>query len=104
LGGEYAIRRDVAEDTPFEVDYGVEMGLLIDISRAYGVESIVQVDLGIRTHRNRPLDELHEQAIQVLRAALTRSPARGHMTARQVRPPLNEIADGRDQAITASMT
>lgn len=104
LGGEYAIRRDVAMSTPFEVDYGVEMGLLIDIARAYGVESIVQVDLGIRTHRNRPLDELHEQAIQVMRAALTRAEPGAHIAGIQARPALNDVVDGLDQAITASMT
>ena len=104
LGGEYAIRRDVAMATAFEVDYGVEMGLLIDISRAYGVESIAQVDLGTRTHRNRPLSELHEQAIQVMRAALSRTPALEVAPGAFTRPSLNDIADGLAQAITASMT
>ena len=104
LGGEYAVRRDVAMATPFEVDYGVEMGLLIDISRAYGVNSIAQVDLGARTHRNRPLSELHEQAIQVMRAALSRTPALDVASGAFTRPPLNDIADGLAQSITASMT
>ncbi len=104
LGGEYAIRRDVALAMQFEVDYGVEMGLLIDISRAYGVESIAQVDLGTRTHRNRPLSELHEQAIQVMRAALSRTPALAVAAGAFTRPPLNDVADGLAQSITASMT
>lgn len=73
LGGEYAIRRDVAEELSFEVDYGVEVGLLIDVARRRGVASIAQVELGTRVHRNRPLDELHEQAVQVLRAITSRS-------------------------------
>ncbi len=104
LGGEYAIRRDVALSMPFEVDYGVEMGLLIDIARAYGVASITQVDLGTRTHRNRPLSELHEQAIQVMRAALSRTPALDVAAGDYTRPSLHDIADGHAQAITASMT
>ncbi len=104
LGGEYAIRREVAMATPFEVDYGVEMGLLIDISRTYGVESIAQVDLGTRTHRNRPLSELHEQAIQVMRAALSRTPALEVSADSFTRPSLNDVADGLAQPITASMT
>lgn len=104
LGGEYAIRREVALSTRFEVDYGVEMGLLIDISRAYGVESIAQVELGARTHRNRPLSELHEQAIQVMRAALSRTPALAIADGTFTRPPLNDVADGLAQSITASMT
>lgn len=40
LGGEYAIRRDIARSLPFEVDYGVEMGLLIDVARTCGVPAI----------------------------------------------------------------
>ena len=89
LGGEYAIRRDVAKALPFEIDYGVEMGLLIDVARTYGVESIAQADLGVRTHRNRPLSELHEQAIQVMRAALTRDVEIDLHTQITVRPALN---------------
>jgi len=89
LGGEYALRRDVALAMPFEVDYGVEMGLLIDIARTYGVDSIAQADLGIRTHRNRPLTELHEQAIQVMRAALTRDVEIDLHSQITVRPALN---------------
>lgn len=96
LGGEYAIRRDVAKALPFEIDYGVEMGLLIDVARTYGVESIAQADLGIRTHRNRPLAELHEQAIQVMRAALTRDVEIDLHTQVTVRPALNIAHDLSD--------
>lgn len=72
LGGEYALRRSIAERVPFEVDYGVEIGLLIDISRLTGVDSVVQVDLGPLAHRNRELAQLHEQSIQIMRAMLCR--------------------------------
>lgn len=96
LGGEYAIRRDVAKALPFEIDYGVEMGLLIDVARTYGVESIAQADLGIRTHRNRPLAELHEQAIQVMRAALTRDVEIDLHSQVTVRPALNIAHDLSD--------
>ncbi|CAB4625367.1 unannotated protein [freshwater metagenome] len=89
LGGEYAIRRDVAQAMPFEIDYGVEIGLLIDIARTYGVDSIAQAELGVRTHRNRPLTELHEQAIQVMRAALTRDVEIDLHSQITVRPALN---------------
>ena len=92
LGGEYAIRRDVAMAMQFEIDYGVEIGLLIDVARAYGVGSIAQADLGIRTHRNRPLSELHEQAIQVLRSALARKSELSIDADATIRPSLNSIA------------
>jgi hypothetical protein len=34
---------------------------------------MAQVDLGVRVHRNRPLEELSAQAVAVLRAALGRA-------------------------------
>jgi len=100
LAGEYAIRREIAESVPFEVDYGVEVGLLIDIAERAGVDAIAQTDLGTRIHRNRDLDALGVQAEQVLRAVLTRSghPAGAHVT----RPPLAALRHLRGTASRAS--
>ena len=72
LAGETAGRRSALESITFESAYGVEIALLIDIARQYGVSSVAQVDLGVRRHRNRPLDELRPMAVDVLRAALGR--------------------------------
>ena len=46
--------------------------MLIDVALKFGVSSLAQVDLGIRRHRNRPLEELRPMAVEVLRAALER--------------------------------
>lgn len=73
LGGECAGRRDVLEQVPFVAGYGVDVALLIDVARRVGVEAVVQVDLGRRVHRNRPLAELAPQAEAVLRAVLDRA-------------------------------
>jgi glucosyl-3-phosphoglycerate synthase len=72
LAGETAGRRDAFEAITLESTYGVEIALLIDMARKFGVRSIAQVDLGIRRHRNRPLEELRPMAVDVLRAALHR--------------------------------
>jgi glucosyl-3-phosphoglycerate synthase len=72
LAGETAGRRTALESITLESAYGVEIALLIDIARTYGVHSLAQVDLGIRRHRNRPLEELRPMAVDVLRAALAR--------------------------------
>jgi glucosyl-3-phosphoglycerate synthase len=72
LAGETAVRRSAFEAITLEAAYGVEIALLIDIARLYGVHSLAQVDLGIRRHRNRPLEELRSMAVDVLHAALTR--------------------------------
>lgn len=86
LAGEYAIRANCARGLAFEMDYGVEVGLLIDAADTFGVDSIEQVDLGVREHRNRPLEALHRQAIEVSRSILSRS---GHPEiAAPQRPPV----------------
>ena len=73
LAGEVAVRRAALEGVVLEPGYGVEMGMLIDVSRRYGPAAIAQVDLGERVHRNRPLAELAGQADEVLEAVLARS-------------------------------
>lgn len=85
LSGEFAGRRALLESLPFTTDYGVDLGLLIDVAREVGLDRIAQVDLGVRVHRNRPLEELTPQAQQVLRAALERA---GLLPAANRRPPL----------------
>ncbi|HWE67201.1 MAG TPA: glucosyl-3-phosphoglycerate synthase [Acidimicrobiales bacterium] len=76
LAGETAAHRWVFEKLGFADGYGVELGLLIDVAQHLGADAIAQVDLGERIHRNRPLHELRPQAVDVLRAALDRSPTR----------------------------
>jgi glucosyl-3-phosphoglycerate synthase len=72
LAGETAAHRWALEKLTFADGYGVELGLLVDVARRFGIDSIAQVDLGVRIHRNRPLGELRPQARDVLRAALAR--------------------------------
>jgi glucosyl-3-phosphoglycerate synthase len=73
LAGEFAARRQALEQVPFVQGYGVDLALLIDVATRYGVEAVAQVDLGVRTHRNRPLQELGPQAAEVLATALRRA-------------------------------
>jgi len=72
LAGETAGRRTAFDAITLEKAYGVEIALLIDIAREFGVRSLAQVDLGVRRHRNRPLEELRPMSMEVLRAALKR--------------------------------
>ncbi|HKN96859.1 MAG TPA: glucosyl-3-phosphoglycerate synthase, partial [Pseudonocardiaceae bacterium] len=72
LGGEYALSRSFAESVPFAAGYGVEIGLLLDAHRRYGLAGLAQVNLGIRKHRNRSLAQLGVMARQILGTALDR--------------------------------
>ncbi|HEY9288741.1 MAG TPA: glucosyl-3-phosphoglycerate synthase [Candidatus Dormibacteraeota bacterium] len=70
LSGEYAGRRRVLESVPFFTGYGVELGLLLSISEAYGLRSIAQVDLGMRVHRNQTLFDLSKMAFAIIQVGL----------------------------------
>lgn len=72
LAGETAARRGIFDAVTLEREYDVEIALLIDVARKFGVSSLAQVDLGVRRHRNRPLEELRPMAMDILRAALAR--------------------------------
>jgi glucosyl-3-phosphoglycerate synthase len=91
LAGEYAGRRSLLERLPFVQGYGVDLGLLVDISEVDDGGAIAQVDLGTRRHRNRPLDELGPQALAVLQTALRRSVPGQGQTATLVRPDLEPV-------------
>lgn len=73
LAGEYAIRRSTARAIPFVEGYGVEVGLLIDVFTTRGRAAIAEVELGVRRHRNRPLEELAPMADVVAATILQRA-------------------------------
>ncbi len=66
LGGEYAGTRELLSAVPFAPGYGVEIGLLVDTYDRFGMAGIGQVNLGVRTHRNRPLIELGVMSRQIV--------------------------------------
>ncbi len=116
LSGEYGGRREVLEQLPFFQGYGVDIGLLIDLSTRVGVEGLVQVDLDVRHHRNRTLDELGPQAMSIMQTVLCRvDPALAPSVAQLVRPgrpdvvvdiserpPMLEVATYMDRRATSS--
>ena len=62
------------EAVPFATGWGVEIGLLIDLCQNFGVDSLGQVDLGVRLHRHHKLDTLAIQAAEVAATLLARIP------------------------------
>lgn len=79
LAGEYAGTVDVLRSVPFFTGYSVEVGLLIDLLDAVGLDALAQVDLGERIHRNRPLAELGPMAYTIGRTILKRAEERGRL-------------------------
>lgn len=68
LSGEYAGRREILEQIPFDIGYGVEICLLIDILEKFGLETIAQVDLDKRVHKNKQMPALTQMSFGILHA------------------------------------
>ncbi len=72
LAGEYAARRELLEALPFAAGYGVEIGLVLDTAREFGLESIAQVDLGARTHGHQDTAALGRMAATIVATMMAR--------------------------------
>ncbi len=66
LSGEYAGRREVLENIPFQTGYGVEIGMLIDLFEKFGLDIIGQVNVKRRIHRNQPLSSLSKMSFGIM--------------------------------------
>jgi glucosyl-3-phosphoglycerate synthase len=96
LSGEAAGRRALLERLPFMSGYAVEIGLLLDIVRRFGLEPLAQVDLGERHHRHQDLAALGEMAYEIVQAMLRRLAADGRAPKQLARagPYLRPVARG----------
>jgi glucosyl-3-phosphoglycerate synthase len=96
LAGEMAARRELLERTAFCTGYAIEMGLLLDVYAAVGLEGMAQVDLDVRQNRHQPIEDLAGMSAAVLAAVTSRlrregrllEPAAGELLER---PPLAEL-------------
>lgn len=66
LSGEFCGYREVLEQLPFPVGYGVETSSLIDISQQFGLNAIAQTDLDKRVHRNQETKALGRMSFGIL--------------------------------------
>ncbi|WP_142453451.1 glucosyl-3-phosphoglycerate synthase [Gracilimonas mengyeensis] len=73
LSGEYAVRRDVLQEIPFPIGYGVETSHLIDVYSKHGLGAFAQTDLDKRVHRNQSTQALGRMAFGLLQSFLTRA-------------------------------
>lgn len=73
LSGMFAGRVETLGQLWLDCDYGVDVGILLDVAHTHGADSICEVDLGSLEHRYRTLESLSVTAQQVARAILARS-------------------------------
>lgn len=72
LSGEYAVRREVLEQLPFPIGYGVETSHILDVYRHWGLEAFGQTDLDKRIHRNQTTNDLGKMSFGILQSFLNR--------------------------------
>lgn len=92
LGGIVAARRSLLRGVRFETDYGVDVGLLLDV--AVRGARVLEVDIGHIEHVSQPLEKLSAMADQVIRALLERAARYGRLRLAQIR----EVAEDERQA------
>ena len=66
------MRREVLEQIPFPVGYGVETSHLIDVYHRWGMGAFAQTDLDRRIHTNQATDALGRMAFGILQTFLQR--------------------------------
>lgn len=79
LSGEYAVRREVLQEIPFPIGYGVETSHLIDVHQKWGLSAFGQTDLDQRVHRNQATRDLGKMSFGILQTFLSRAEALGIM-------------------------
>jgi len=79
LSGEYAVRREVLQEIPFPIGYGVETSHLIDVWHRWGLGAFGQTDLDQRVHRNQDTRDLGKMAFGILQTFLARMKSLGLM-------------------------
>lgn len=73
LGGIFALRKSVAAELSLDPDYGVDVGILIDVFEKYGAAAIREVGMGFLSHQSRPLTAIADTARMISRAILSRA-------------------------------
>ena len=77
LSGEYAGYREVLENIPFPIGYGVETSMILDIYEKWGLDVIAQVDLDRRIHRNQDTKALGRMSFAILKTFINRQQRSG---------------------------
>jgi glucosyl-3-phosphoglycerate synthase len=77
LSGEYAGYREIFEQIPFPIGYGVETSMILDIYHRWGLDVMAQVDLEKRIHHNQDTKALGKMAFAILKTFINRKAALG---------------------------
>ncbi len=84
LSGQVAARREILMSLPFEPDYGLEIGMLLDVVAAHGRAAVAHPDCGRILHGEQTDGDLEAMARVVARTILDRAGVR--TAPRELRP------------------
>jgi glucosyl-3-phosphoglycerate synthase len=73
LSGVFAGRTEVLRTFDIEPDYGVDIGIVLDVSSRFGPWAIREVHLGHIVHRQQEIDRLSAMATMVARTIIDRN-------------------------------
>jgi glucosyl-3-phosphoglycerate synthase len=79
LSGEYAACRQLLEQIPFPIGYGIETSMILDIWQRWGLEVMCQVDLEKRVHRNQETKALGKMAFVIMQTFFRRLSRMDHL-------------------------
>lgn len=71
LGGVIAVKKELLKNVKYEPDYGVDIGLLIDVSQLGA--RIDEADIGKLEHDHQQLSDLGKMSTQIVRVILERA-------------------------------
>jgi len=71
LGGIISAKKELLKNIKFENDYGVDIGILIDVAQLGA--RIDEVDIGSLDHDHQSLDQLSNMSVQIVRVILERA-------------------------------
>jgi len=80
LSGEYAGFRECFDSIPYPIGYGVETSMLMDIHARWGMDSMAQVDLDKRVHRNQSTVALGRMSFGIIQTFIAKLKASGRIT------------------------
>lgn len=97
LSGEMAGRKTVLKSIEFEEDWGVDVGILLDLLKKNA--RITEVDLTYKQHPQKELEDLGAMAFQVSKAILRRAKAWGRWKSTKELRVMEDIEEGLEEAL-----
>lgn len=99
LTGEFATRRETIEKIQIVPDWGIESGLVIDLTMMGA--RVLEIDTGHKEHPMKPLPELRQMAEHVSRTIIDKAIEYGRL---QRVAAVGQVSQGADEGVASGVT